>query len=288
MAEKRLDIECRLCGWSGRARVVAPLDAYDLTACPSCGLVFLHPQPDAAALHAIHGSLEYFEHPYFEKRRGSHAVPDAFSKLHARVQKFGPFSRVLDIGCGTGELLLFLHKHFQCPCHGVDISEHAVKRIPQQPDIHPFAGDVRDAPYEADTFDLVVMIDLIEHVDLPVEVMSRVRHILRPGGVAYVQTLNSDCLIYRAGVAAARTLPPARGFARRIYPQFHPHYFSPGTMEMLIEKAGLRVEARFDEELDMADLSYSAVLKAGLLGFYALQKFTRNRSLQTWLVRKPG
>ena len=101
------------------------------------------------------------------RNRGYHELIENVYRFHV-----SPGSTVLEIGCGTGELLAALK-----PSHGVgiDVSERMVERASAR---FPELQFVRSAGEEldlAETFDVVVMSDLVPYVNDLVALFDRVR-----------------------------------------------------------------------------------------------------------------
>lgn len=90
---------------------------------------------------------------------------------------------LLDIGCGTG----WLAQHF--PSYtGIDGSPDAVE-IAHGLGRNVIQGDVDEPlPFAAESFDAVVMKDLLEHVADPVALVREVRRVLRPGGIVFASS----------------------------------------------------------------------------------------------------
>src|SRR3972149_327580 len=61
------------------------------------------------------------------------------------------YSSVLEIGCGSGELSPYLKNYY-----GIDISRNSCKSI---------IGDAHELPFKSDSFDLILLLDLLEHTD---------------------------------------------------------------------------------------------------------------------------
>jgi SAM-dependent methyltransferase len=103
------------------------------------------------------------------------------ARLHPR--------KVLDIGCNDGSLVkAFLSQH--CTAYGCDKSQEALsKAIPDIVNSLTCVDVIRDAlPFEDEEFDLVTMVDVIEHFSRFDRVLNEVRRVLKNGGYVYVST----------------------------------------------------------------------------------------------------
>src|SRR5262245_51450362 len=88
------------------------------------------------------------------------------SQLYARVD---PLERVLEIGCGEGDLAAHLRAH-RCPpvFVGLDISSQILSLAKQRyPDIHFVAQTATNLPFESQSFDLVIACETLEHLPDP-------------------------------------------------------------------------------------------------------------------------
>lgn len=97
-------------------------------------------------------------------------------------------STVLDLGCGSGWLSIFLARHgYQVT--GIDVAEHALElgRIwagQENLEIDFQVGDIADLPYPDASFDAIVANSIFEHFtyDLAQVTIERLKQILVPGG----------------------------------------------------------------------------------------------------------
>jgi 2-polyprenyl-3-methyl-5-hydroxy-6-metoxy-1,4-benzoquinol methylase len=106
---------------------------------------------------------------------------------------------VLDAACGTGYGMEMLSAAGARTVTGVDLEPEAVAAAKQtvgdRGEVHQ--ADVRDLPFEADSFDLVVCWETIEHVEEGERAIAEFRRVLRPDGVLLISSPNPA--VYPAG-----------------------------------------------------------------------------------------
>jgi SAM-dependent methyltransferase len=98
-----------------------------------------------------------------------------------------------------------------------------------------FAGEITDAGFADNSFDIVTMWDVLEHVRDPLRVLCEVRRILRPGGLLLCSTPNVDSV--DANLFGRYWI--GYDFPRHLY------VFSSSTLGRLLRQAGLHVEQFF-------------------------------------------
>jgi O-antigen biosynthesis protein len=103
---------------------------------------------------------------------------------------------VLDAGCGVGYGTRLLAEHGPARLVGVDISAEALAQAPAE-SAELVEADLRELPFEADSFDVVVCFEVIEHVDDHERVMEELRRVLRPPGILLISSPNRD--VYAPG-----------------------------------------------------------------------------------------
>jgi len=103
--------------------------------------------------------------------------------------------KILELGCGFGDLLALLTKHNQFELFGVDISADAIKVAKKRAAGASFAiANALDIPktFPRASFDFVVAIHLIEHIKYPEKLIAEIKALLTPEGKLLVVTPNRD------------------------------------------------------------------------------------------------
>jgi glycosyltransferase involved in cell wall biosynthesis len=109
-----------------------------------------------------------------------HDEPGYFRDI---IQHFDRDDRLLDVGCGTA----WLQEHFR-DYAGIDVSEEAVAHA-QERGRNAIVHDVEQPlPFDDDSFDAVIVKDLLEHVLDPVSVVQEIGRVLRPGGKVFASS----------------------------------------------------------------------------------------------------
>jgi 2-polyprenyl-3-methyl-5-hydroxy-6-metoxy-1,4-benzoquinol methylase len=138
--------------------------------------------------------------------------------------------RVLDIGCGFGETLIY-HRRRDCEAFGIDADEN-ILRVGERYSLNVRAGLFEPGLYEPSSFDFVTLDQVIEHQRDPLTFMAGVASVVRPGGFIVVSTPNAH------GVGA-------RVFGRRWinwHVPYHLQQFCRRSLSELAGRAGLRID----------------------------------------------
>ena len=188
-------------------------ERYDYQHCTNCHLIFQHPAPSVEEIaafypnsydvyreHSRQKEISQFAKSILKRYYGySHLKTSRLNDLACRVITksnsdyripFIPGGSLLDVGCGNGRFLDGMKK-LGWKVKGVEFNEHAVGMCKLSGlDVHH--GDLLSAHFEPDSFDIINVSHVIEHVPHPRQLFSELAKVLKPGGTLIIKTPNSN------------------------------------------------------------------------------------------------
>lgn len=233
------EIDCPLCDVDHSEPVAQVHDRllgiegkFTLVRCSQCGLLYLNPQP------TVEEVSQYYP-PDYDSYVGIHpndrlswlrraSVDYGLHKRCQAVMRYKEEGRLLEIGCANGMFLNAIRKSGSWDVYGVDINEHAVQYAREQLELDVFLGQLEEAHFPDDFFDVVVLWDVLEHLPNPKSALLEIHRVLASDGWLIFRVPNLDSFDaklfgpYWAGLDAPR----------------HFFVFSEATLNQLLEVSG--------------------------------------------------
>jgi len=102
-----------------------------------------------------------------------------YGEVEAMVAPLAP-SSVLDAGCGEGETLLRLDSFPRRGTTAIDLSEQAVRHVRERvPWAEASVASVTDLPFDDASFDLVLCLEVLEHLPEPEAALAELARVSR-------------------------------------------------------------------------------------------------------------
>lgn len=194
--------------------------------CRQCGLVYANPRIEATDLLRDYEAV--VDETYLEEMAGR--VLTFRRHLKPLEHLTGPANgrRILDVGCHVGIFLEIAAEH-GWDAWGIEPSRWATEQAHRR-GLHVINGTLVDAGFPDNSFDVVTLWDVIEHLSDPRGELQQVARVLRPGGLVCIHTMDIESPF-------ARLMRPRWPWLM----EMHLYYFSRPTLTALLRSTGLQV-----------------------------------------------
>lgn len=116
-----------------------------------------------------------------------------FNDLLDHFEQYRQTGKILDIGAGYG-FFLEIARQRGWEVYGVELTDEAVDYCKSK-GITMYKGELHEVNLEPEKFDVIISIEVIEHINNPNEYLKEAHKLLRKGGEFYVTTPNFDSLL---------------------------------------------------------------------------------------------
>lgn len=188
---------CKLCGSAEAHHQFNLTEKLGIFSCKKCQVLFMEPQLSDDEITLLY-SEEYYKSwgisGSSENEVSKQMKIDTFLLRLKEIQKHVKKGKVLDIGCATGFFLEAAKKLGYEP-FGIELSEYSSSLAKNKFGTSAiFHGKLEDCDFTAETFDVITMFDLIEHVRVPAETLAHAARLLKPGGIIMITTPDNKSL----------------------------------------------------------------------------------------------
>ena len=169
-----------------------------------------------------------FNDPDFAQKyaRRHQKMTQKFGMTYARNLKFRDFQkgRIIDVGCGAGGTGIVLAQAFpKCEVLGIDLSQplldiarESARAVALNGRVKFEQTDVQRIPYEDDSFDVVINMNMVHLVENPVAMLNEIERILKPDGILFIADLKRSWLsIFEKEIKSSLALSEAEELIHR-------------------------------------------------------------------------
>ena len=236
-----------------QSNVVYDFQESKIIKCLGCDLMYLTPFPTYDDLKEVYNE-EYYLNQKFYDLKGNNIygytdyIAERFTKqLHykdvvKKIQGMLPVATsrrhsLLEIGCGLG-YFLDVASDFDFDVAGIEFNKYAVEYIRNKFAFDVKSGELTKNMFEKNSFDVVALFDVIEHLSEAFPTLETIHEVLAPGGVLVLTTMDS-------GSFMSRVLGKRLEDFRRT--REHLLFFTRKTITTVLQKYGFEIiEIRYN------------------------------------------
>lgn len=227
---------CAICGEDNTNSFRIWFDGYQkLYKCLKCGFVANYPGPGCSTIIA-----DYEETFYKAKTDNGGAFNpkrrQGLQDIVDRVNRIKPNGKILDIGCGDGHFL-HLASISGLNCYGMEASKELASYASDNTKAKIVQGTYSADMFPENTFDVITLIQVVEHLVAPLDILRIAKYYLRPTGIIVVEVPSIHAphfLVYQLTRIKWLVRLPHGVIAT------HVGYYSPKTLTTLMRNSGFR------------------------------------------------
>lgn len=241
--------ECTSCG-SFNTELIYSEFGLGIEVCHDCGMVRTNPRLRQSAILRCYEENAKGQRVFSDmfangnrrtfSWRGATARYRTLSKQLRHVFRTDAMPRLLEIGFGGGDFISQL-KSAGFDVHGFDVSRTGVDNLKAKGIEATYADSLEAAAFPPNSFDMVVMWEVFEHIPDPASFAKEVLRIIRPGGFWFLQVPNWRWLDLKTKIVSK--LPGRKSYLSKygyIGPLFHLYHYTHESLDGLLGRIGFR------------------------------------------------
>lgn len=174
-----------LCDICGSSDIEVLSHTVHVNRCQRCKYTYVSPGPSQQTISTFYSA----NHSYDYWLRDERIRLQVYGKRLAVVEKYKSSGRILDVGAGPG-LFLSVAKERGWDVYGTEVSTLAVAEAEKHFEISLFLGQLEEASFGANSFDVVTLWHVFEHVPSPSRVLEEAKKILKNRGILVIEVPN--------------------------------------------------------------------------------------------------
>ena len=213
--------------------------------CEKCATLVSRAGLTSEKMDVADDALDFYGHQYWVSHQTQDlGNPDIFSRartdltdrclhwLRTILKYRPPPAQVLELGCAHGGFVYLLNKTGY-DATGLELSPSVVEFAQQTFSVPVLCGPLEKQQLPANSLDVIVLMDVIEHLPDPVETMRHALSLLKPDGIIIVQ-----CPCYPEGVSHSEMVANNAPFLVLLIADEHLYLFSKSSIRKFFEAIG--------------------------------------------------
>jgi len=216
---------CNIC-LSPERELYCQKESINVFRCRQCGLIY------AGAIQTGKNIEKHYSKEYFENYLKTEPVHlrKRFGKRIKEIKKICDSGNLLDVGCGVGSFLR-LARDEGYETSGVELSHYAAEYARSNFGLSVFNGELKDAGFAPETFDIITLWHVLEHVTDPRKFLIEINRLLKKNGILVAEVPNIGSIAARISLINWELMAPKE----------HLFYFNLHTINRLLKETGFSI-----------------------------------------------
>lgn len=225
--------QCLFCN-ENSTKIVFREFGVDYLRCKKCDHLFSSFERDAhydGYFENIESEKEAFQYWDISHKK----MYEAFAKRFME-KKCG---NILDVGAGLGFFVKFAEEILGWDSYGVEISKEGCNFAKEKLNLNKiFCGRIEETDFEKESFDIITMWDVIEHLLEPRPVLKKCYELLKDEGFLFLHTPNGEVQLYKSRIK--KIIFGEKEGIRYLEAKDHLNLYKEKTIEKLLKGCGFQ------------------------------------------------
>lgn len=192
---------CLSCSSDNFTNIYKERGSLGIVKCSDCGMIYTNPKAKGATENYIGDKRIYFSESHLLKNnRQKHHRDRNYRWELKHIKRIKKNGRLLDIGSNIGRFTKTAEK-FGFDVEGVEASPALAELSKEYFNLFIHTGFFQDLNFQENSYDVITMIDVFEHIDAPKLLLDKAYNVLKKDGVLVIKVPNGNYSLLKLKLA---------------------------------------------------------------------------------------
>ena len=249
-------------------RLKTSSEMFNIVRCLDCGFIFLNPRPAKDEVVNFYPANFNQENPTLIHKILSVCLSPIGDSIISTIKNFKLSGKLLDIGCGSGRFMSLMQKQ-GFDVWGCELNLKSKDFAPKSLEGRIFYNELSKCNFAPKSFDVVIMIQSLEHVNQLDELFAEITRVIKDNGIVFIYVPNMDFFESRLFGPYYYNLEAPR----------HLYCFTRRSLSKFLSRHGFKVD-RFFRKHPLEIFSSPTSLHYGLWSYWEDKNILKNKALK--------